>query len=418
MTEEKLIFTPGARKKLMMIGLVGAVLALLGAVIAATGGGHHGETAEAAHHGASWVKRIFSSLWINNVYFTGIAIIGVFFVALQYVTQSGWSAPLKRIPEAFGYWLPIAGVLMLAAFFASNFTHNNIFHWTHAGLTNPSSPDFDPIIYNKRAYLNQPFFIARTVIYFAVWFFLFAKIRKYSLLEDKIGGTEPWYKMRRFSTIFIIFFAVTSSTSAWDWVMSVDPHWFSTLFGWYTFSSYFVAGLAVITYIVIRLKEKGYLQLVNQNHIHDLGKFIFGFSIFWAYLWVSQYLLYYYANIPEEIIYFYDRVKNDFYSPFFFLNVILNFAFPFLVLMTRDSKRQFRILKMTCIVVVIGHWLDFYLAITPGVMQKDGAFGLLEIGFAMLYLSAFGYVVLTNLSKAGLVAKHHPMLEEAKHHHI
>src|SRR5690606_34506629 len=216
----------------------------------------------------------------------------------------------------------------------------------------------------------------------------------------------------------IIIFAVTSSTSAWDWVLSIDTHWFSTMFGWYVFSSWFVSGLAAITLLVVLLKEAGYLKMVNSNHLHDLGKFVFAFSIFWAYIWFSQFLLIYYANIPEESIYFLERLSSDHYSMVFFVNLILNFFFPFLVLMTRDAKRQMIFLKIVCVVVLAGHWLDFYLMVTPGVLTVNGGFGFIEIGLALIYFSAFVFTVLTSLAKAPLVAKNHPMLEESIHHHI
>jgi len=425
MLEEKFVFTAGAKKKISILAVVGLVLTVLGLVMVMNAGdhGHHaaaaaGHAADAAGHhegNPDWLKRIFVDLWINNVYFVGLAVIGVFFVALQYASQAGWSAPLKRIPEAFGYWLPIGGALMVVVFFIGG---HDIFHWTHEYLLDPKSEHFDPILKGKEAYLNTPFFVARMVAYIALWFGLFWQLRKISLMEDEMGGDHHWFKMRKYSAIFLVIFAVTSSTSAWDWVMSVDPHWFSTLFGWYVFSSWWVSGLALITLITVYLKEAGYLKVVNENHLHDLGKFVFGFSVFWAYLWFSQYLLYYYANIPEEIIYFIDRLKNDHYSPYFFLNLFINFFFPFLVLMTRDSKRHNMTIKIACVAIIIGHWLDFFLMITPGTLKENGGLGFMEIGISLLYLSGFLFVVLSKLSKAGLIAKNHPMMKESLHHHI
>ena len=223
--------------------------------------------------------------------------------------------------------------------------------------------------------------------------------------------------MVKYSTIFIVFFAITSSTSAWDWTLSIDTHWFSTMYGWYNFASWFVSGLAAITLIVVLLRENGYIKIVSSEHLHDLGKFVFAFSIFWAYIWFGQFLLIYYANIPEESIYFLERLESDYYSPFFFVTLFLNFFFPFLVLMTRDSKRHTIFLKIVCTVVMVGQWLNFYLMITPGVLKENGGFGFIEIGTTMVYFAAFSYVVLQSLSKVPLVAKNHPMLEESIHHH-
>ena len=374
-------------------------------------GGHGGE-----HHGSpTWLKRIYVDLWINIVYFIGVGIIGVFFVAIQYAAQAGWSASVKRVPEAFGAWLPIGFGLMLVLFWV---VKGDIFHWTYAPLHDPNSPEYDSIIAGKGGYLNTPFFYARMIVYAVIWYLSYRFLRKKSIEEDLHGGTTYWYKMRKASAIFLVLFAVTSSTAAWDWVMSIDTHWFSTMFGWYTFASWFVTGIAAIILITILLKEAGYLSIVNDNHLHDLGKFLFAFSIFWTYIWFSQFLLIYYANIPEESIYFVERLRSPQYAPFFFVNLILNFLLPFLVLMTRDSKRHMIFLKIVSIIVLVGHWIDFYMMVTPGVMKENGAFGFLEIGITMIFGAAFVYVVLSNLTKASLVAKNHPMLKESIHHHV
>lgn len=428
--EEQFQFTSGIKKQLTIIGGVGAVLFVLGVLYLIIWGGAHGHeaevagaAAEGAHGGGEghgefhWYERLFTNFWINNVYFTGLAVIGLFFTALQYAAQAGWSASIKRVPEAFGAWLPYAGVLMLVVFVVAWLSHSNLFHWTHSYLYDESDPRYDAIIAGKQAYLNIPFYLGRMILYFALWYMMYRYIRKESLAEDKLGGVSHYHKMVKYSTIFIIIFAVTSSTSAWDWVLSIDTHWFSTMFGWYVFASWFVSGLAATTLVVVRLREAGYLTMINSSHLHDLGKFVFAFSIFWAYVWFGQFLLIYYANIPEETIYFIERLSSDYYSPIFFINLILNFFFPFLVFMTRDSKRHTIFIKVVCTVVLVGHWLDFYLMVTPGVLKENGSFGILEIGLAMVYLAAFLYVVLGNLAKAPLVARNHPMLQESLHHH-
>ncbi len=419
MTAEKFDFNASLKKKLITVGVAGLILTVIGAILLVISGGNNAvDASHAAEHGGHsgfhWYDRLYANLWINNVYFTGLGIIGLFFVALQYAAQAGWSAGIKRIPEAFGAWLPYAFVLMLVVFFFANHT---IFHWTHDYLYDKNDPRYDYIIAGKQGYLNIPFYLVRMVIYFAIWYFMYRLIRKESLAEDVNGGTKHYHKMVKYSTIFIVFFAITSSTSAWDWTLSIDTHWFSTMYGWYNFASWFVSGLAAITLIVILLRENGYIRIVSSEHLHDLGKFVFAFSIFWAYIWFSQFLLIYYANIPEESIYFLERLESDYYSPFFFVTLILNFFFPFLVLMTRDSKRHTIFLKIVCTVVMVGQWLNFYLMITPGILKENGGFGFLEIGTTMVYFAAFTYVVLSSLAKAPLIAKNHPMLEESIHHH-
>ena len=391
------------------------------------GSGHAGADAAAdtGGHGdePGWRQRLFAGLWINNLFFTGLAVCGLFWVAIQYAAQAGWSAGFLRIPLAMASWLPYAAVLMVGVWLVAS---HDLFHWTHHYLIEETladgspNPDYDPIIAGKSGYLNTPFYLVRMVIFFGVWILMLHLIRKKSIAEDLHGGTSYWYTKRKYSAIFLVFFAVSSSMAAWDWVMSIDPHWFSTLFGWYVFSSWWVSAIAAITLIVVLLREAGYLKVVTANHMHDLGKFLFAFSIFWTYLWFAQFLLIWYANIPEESIYYVERLSSGFYSPIFFLNLFLNFLFPFLVLMTRDAKRHAIFLKIACAVVLFGHWMDFYLMVTPAVMKDSvaGGFGFIEVGLILVYASAFGFVVMGALTKIGLIPKHHPMLPESMHHHI
>jgi hypothetical protein len=385
---------------------------------------------EAAHHGsAPWLKRLYTSLWMNNTYFIGLGIIGLFFVAIQYAAQAGWSAGILRVPLAMGSWIPIAGVLLIVLFFVAG---HDIFHWTHEGLYGEKleggavNPEYDPIINKKAPYffwLGTPghfptFFVIRMVLFFGLWYMFFLMIRRNMLAEDLENTTAYWYKNRVNSTVFLIIFAVSSSVAAWDWVMSIDTHWFSTMFGWYMFASWWVTGLAVITLIVASLKSAGYLKIVNSNHLHDLGKFCFAFSIFWTYIWFGQFLLIYYANIPEETVYFIERMKSSPYGWIFYLNLILNFVLPFLLFMTRDAKRQISTLKLVCPIIIVGHWFDFYNMVTPGVMQLNGSLGLLEIGLGLIFAAVYLLVVLSSLAKMPLIGKNHPMLQESIHHHI
>ncbi|WP_057939905.1 hypothetical protein [Algoriphagus resistens] len=420
--DQKFDFSAATKKLVFTVLGIGAALLVLGIIMAMFGGGHH-QAAEAEGHAFHWYERLYANLWINNVYFTGIAIIGVFFFAIQYAAQAGWSTAIIRVMLSLGNWLPIAGVLMIVTFFVAN---HDLFHWTHAYLFDKNAPEYDKIIDGKGAFFYWPmakgtfpvFYILRMVLFFGFWVFFFKKFQQFTYNEDVIGGTATWYKIRSWSAFFLIFFAVSSSISAWDWVMSIDTHWFSTLFGWYVFASWFVAGLSTITLITIFLKSQGLLEMVNENHVHDLGKFIFGFTIFWTYLWFSQFLLIYYANIPEETVYFIERLSSDIYGPFIFVNLAMNFVLPFLLLMTRDSKRHGVFLKLVCALIIAGHWVDFFLMVQPGTLGHNGGVGFMEVGMFLVYGAAFTFVVLSGLAKGNLVPKNHPMLEESYHHHI
>lgn len=434
--DEKFDFGSAFKKNIFLIGGIGLVFLIIGIIQVMSGGGHDEHallmegmegTAMAGggeHHGSpSWLKRIFANLWINNVYFTGIAIAGVFFFAVQYVAKAGWSVPFLRIMNSFGRFLPVAFVLMIGVFFAAS---HDLFHWTHSDLYVEGGEHYDAIIAGKQPFFFMPgsestgfptFYVIRMVLFLAVWTLFANAFAKNSAAEDVEGGTKRYWKLVKMSAGFIVFFGISSSMSAWDWIMSIDTHWFSTMFGWYVFASWFVAALAGITLVAVLLKEAGFLNVVNENHLHDMGKFVFAFSIFWTYIWFSQFLLIYYANIPEETVYFIERLQSDQYSKFIFINLFMNFIFPFLALMTRDAKRKMAILKIVCPVVMVGHWLDFYLMVTPGTLREAGGFGFLEIGMAMVYLAVFAFLVFQGLSKNALVPKNHPMIEESLHHH-
>lgn len=290
----------------------------------------------------------------------------------------------------------------------------------HEGIMDPSSPHYDAIIAGKKGFLNKPFYFIRLVLYFGLWYGLWKVLRNLSLQEDEIGGTENYEKAIKFGTAFLLVFGVTSSTSAWDFVMAIDTHWFSTMFGWYTLASWHVAGLATMTLTIVMLKERGYLKAVNESHLHDLGKFCFAFSIFWTYVWFAQFLLIYYANLPEEAIYYRERFSGygGIYKAPFFINLFLNFVTPFLVLMTRDSKRTPLILKIACWSILVGHYFDFYTNIMPGTVGEHAGFGPVEFGFILLFACAFIWSVSTQLTKGNLIPRNHPMLEESLHHDV
>ena len=434
--DEKFVLPSKGKNVLLSFIVAGAVLFVLGILLLINGShgeAHHAMASAAGHadaaahgHGLSdahgsfnWVSRVWATLWINNVYFTGVSLVGLFFVAYNYVAWAGWSASFIRIPMALPSFLPYTFAIMAVVFF---FGHHDLFHWTHEGITTKGSEHYDAIIAGKSGYLNVGFAVGRTIVYFLAWIGMHKLIVKYSTQEDLLapGDITNHNKIIVSAAFFLIIFGLSSSMSAWDWIMSIDTHWFSTMFGWYVLASWHVSGIACITLTVLFLKDAGYLKMVNENHLHDLGKFMFAFTIFWTYIWFSQFILIYYANMSEETTYFMDRMLrfDNLYTGFFIFNLLINFIFPFFGLMMRESKRQTVILKVVAIAILIGHWLDFFIMVTPGTLKGNGGFGFLEIGSMLFYVGLFGFVVAKALEKNPLVAKNHPYLEESIHHNI
>lgn len=346
---------------------------------------------------------IWTNILINNLFFLFIALFGGVFQALHKIAYSGWHTALQRIPEALATFLPISALLMFLLYFGMH----DLYHWSHEGL-------HDPILEEKAAYLNLPFFFIRMAVYFAGWIGLTYLLRKNSLQQDLSTDIKYYKKGKLLAALFMVFFAISSSMMSWDWIMSIDAHWFSTLFGWFIFIGLFVCGIAFMILVISFLKWKGHLQFIGKEHIHDMGKYLFAFSIFWMYLWFSQYLLIWYSHIPEETAYFAPRL-NDF-TILFFLILILNFLTPFLGLMTRDSKRNLKWLSFIAVIVLVGQWLNIYLLVIPGTIGKAARIGFLEIGFFCFYLSGFLYLVFSSLAKAPLLSKNDPLLEESFHY--
>ena len=362
-------------------------------------------------HGA-WPALLF-----NTYFYLGISVFAVFFVAMQYVSEAGWSIVLKRVPEAIMGALPAFSAIMLLIMVAAIMHFNHIYHWLHEGIMTVGHDDYDAIIAGKEAYLNASFFIIRTVIYLLGWNYFAKKLRSLSLLEDREGGTAIHFKSVSTSAWFMVFFAVTSAMASWDWIMSIDTHWFSTIFGWYVFAEWAAIGFTTILLFTLYLKRNGYLQDVNESHIHDLGKWIFAFSLVWTYIWFSQFMLIWYSNIPEEVTYYTARLEVENYKFLFWFSMIINFVLPVVLLMSRDAKRHNGRLIFISIVILVGHWLNSYLMVAPGTLNTHGHIGFTEIGIGLGFTGLLIYLTLNTLTKEPLEAKNHPMLDESKHLH-
>jgi|TARA_B110000977_G_scaffold50781_1_gene68976 hypothetical protein len=360
--------------------------------------------------------RAWTSLLINNYFFLAISAFAIFFVALQYVSEAAWAVPFKRVAEGISSYFIVGGAVILLIIVAGGMHWHHIWHWMETGITNPEAENYDAIIAGKKAYLNLPFFFIRAAVYIFGWWYASKRLIALSRKEDTEGGLSSHKRSITISAIFIGFFGYTSSMMAWDWIMSIDSHWFSTLFGWFVFSSMGVTGFTMIAIMSIYLKKKGYLEYVNENHIHDLAKWIFSFSVLWTYMWFSQFMLIWYSNIPEEVTYYLARWDN--YNFLFWITSVINFIFPLLILMSRDGKRNFNYIVTVGVIVLMGHWFNIYLLVAPGTIGEHWNIGYIEIGMFMSFLGLFLLVVHNALTKAPLFVKNHPYADESIHHHI
>jgi len=352
-------------------------------------------------------NRPWAALYVAAFFFFMISLGTLAFYAIQRASQAGWSPVLFRVMEGItGYLLP-GGLLVLAILVFSILHFNHLFIWM-----DPEVVEHDKIIKAKSGYLDPYFFLIRGFIYLGGWSLYRYFSRKFSIAQDNSNDNKYHVKNFKISAGFLVFFLITESMMSWDWIMSIDPHWFSTLFGWYVFASMAVSGVTTIALISIYLKSKGYLPNVNDNHIHDLGKFMFGFSVFWTYLWFSQFMLIWYSNIPEEVVYFISRIE-DYTLPFWGM-VVINFILPFLILVSSNFKRVYWIITMAGIIILVGHYIDVYNMIMPSAVGDKWGFGIPELASLMFFAGLFIFIVFSTLTKAPLEAKGDPFNEESK----
>ncbi len=376
--------------------------------------------------------RFWSNVLHNASYFTGISVMAGFFTAVCITAWAGWYTLFKRVWESIATFLLQGLILMAIVGLGVYMGFNHLYHWADPAVLDPASEHYDTLLAGKSGFLNKNVYLFGTLIIVGVWWFFANRLRTLSIDEDNHGGDEGFShhrKMRFWAAIFLPIVGFTSAAMVWLWIMSVDAHWYSTLFAWYSGASWFVAMICVTILIIYYLKGKGYLEQVSNEHLHDLGKFLFAFSIFWAYLWFSQYMLIWYGNIGEETEYF--RTRFDHYPVMFYVNLFINFILPFFVLMRNDTKRKFGSLGFIAMIVFVGHWLDFFLMIKPGVRHTalhgahDLGFqmgytipGFLEIGTMVGFLGLFLFTIFTALGRAALVPKNDPYLQESIHHHV
>src|SRR6056300_1290142 len=378
------------------------------AVEASHGESHDAEHDEHVFHQLS--NKPWAALYVAAFFFFMISLGVLAFYAIQRAAQAGWSPVLYRVMEGITAYLLPGGIIVSVILGLSGMHFNHLFIWM-----DPEVVAHDKLIAGKTGFLNVPFFLTRAVIFLSGWSLYRYFSRKFSLAQDQAKDISNHKKNFRISAAFLVFFIVTESMMSWDWVMSIDPHWFSTLFGWYVFASMFVSGITTIALITIYLKSKGYLEKVNDSHIHDLGKFMFGVSIFWTYLWFSQFMLIWYSNIPEEVTYFITRIE-DYNLPFFGM-LIMNFIFPLLILMNSDYKKTNYFIVMAGIVIILGHYMDVFNMIMPSAVGDQWFIGAAEIVGFLFFLGLFIFIVFKEMTKAPLLAKGDPYMGESERFH-
>ena len=373
----------------------------------------HDEGHDSSHDGHllhQLQNKPWAALYVAAFFFFMIALGVLAFYAVQRASQAGWAPLLFRVMEGITAYLVPGGILVFVILVLSVMHFNHLFVWMDADVV-----AHDKILQGKAGFLNPTFFLVRAAIFLGGWIGYREISRRLSLAQDNADDNSNFKKNFKWSAAFLVFYLISESMMSWDWIMSVDPHWFSTLFGWYVFASMFVSGITVISMVTVYLKSRDYLPEVNDSHIHDLAKFMFGISIFWTYLWFSQFMLIWYSNIPEEVTYFVTRIE-DYQLPFFGM-VAMNFVLPVLLLMNSDFKRVNWFVIMTGIIILAGHYMDIFNMIMPATVGDQWSIGIPEISAVLFFAGLFIFVVFRALTKAPLLPKRNPFIEESKHFH-
>jgi hypothetical protein len=356
-------------------------------------------------------KETWASYLIVNYYFFSITIGALFFLAIQKITQSGWSSAFGRIPEAIMAYIPFAAGFFLLLWFGID----DLYTWSHK-----SAAAGDQLLQYKSPYLNVPFFFVRMAVFFALWIILSSVIRNLSKKEDLADPSDSgnimkiFEKSEMYSKILIFVLAISFSITSFDWIMSIEVKWYSTIFALKDLVAAFLHGVSILTLIVFILHKHGYFPFLNQFHLHDFARYLFMLSIVWGYFWFAQFMIIWYGNIPDETIYFYARWQNG-WKILFFAEIILNWAVPFMILLPVKTSRNMTAITLVIIILIIGQYIDLFGQVIPGT-TGNMKFGWIEAGIFIGYAGLFSLVVATALSKTSLIPRNHPYLEESLNH--
>lgn len=354
--------------------------------------------------------RRLAHAWLLNGWFTlSISLGSLFFIAIQHLVRAGWSVTVRRIAEIIGASISNPLVLMVPLALLPLFGHSNLFPWNDSELVAS-----DNILQGKAAYLNAPFFAVRAVFYGAVWLCIARWYLNASRSQDQQGDAKATLQLEARSAPILLVLGLTVTFAAFDWLMSLAPHWFSTIFGIYAFSGAMVAGLSVIAVVVAVMIHRGTTKAVHSEHLHDIVKLLYGMNCFWAYIAFSQYMLIWYANIPEETVWLKHRQEQG-WDVIQAVLAVGHFVVPFLVLMPRAAKRNTLIVIVMSVALLAMHWVDLYWIIYPEFAEYP-AFGLIEIVTCIGFVALFSFFVIRTLRTVPIVPIRDPRLAESVAH--
>lgn len=353
-------------------------------------------------------RAFFNYLWIY-MFLLSIGVGSLALVALEYLAGATWSTPFRRISENLASVIPLLVVLVVPLLFGLH----ELYHWTHKDALHG-----DHILEHKQPYLNIPFFLVRTFICLALWFLFFFVITRNSQRQDDNGDPSYTRSNIKWSTVFAPVFVITITISSIDWMMSLEPHWFSTIFGVYYFAGTVVAALAATTLVSVLLKENGYLtSRLREDSFYSLGTLMFGFNVFWAYIGFSQYLLIWYADLPEETFWFIHRWEGSWKFVSIGL-VFIHFIIPFLILVGRRAKTNLRLLKFMATWMLFAHALDLYWLIFPTYFKGNAGFGWQELSFPLVVSGVLILVFKNFADRRNLIPVKDPKLEAGLEFHL
>ncbi len=386
--------------KLLAMIVIGAISLLLSFFVV-----HDPTRSSHMHHTAGW-----STLLVGLFITLAISICGIFFTAISHITGSHWSITLRRLTETFGKFLPWATVILAVLVF---FGVHDLYEWSHKDVVAT-----DKLLKHKSGWLNEPFFPIRLILIGGIWIFFSHLFFRNSVTQDRDKDVTHTLKNHKLSAIFLLVFALTFSIVAYDLLMSLTPHWFSTMWAVYIFAGAYQTTFAMFAIFVYHLKKNGYLgDTVNENHIHDVGKFMMSFCVFWAYVGFSQFMLIWYANLPEETFWYEMRLQGG-WTWLTMAMPFIKFVIPFLLLINRPNKRNLDTLYKVSLWLVFVEFLEIYWIVFPSNYEEFNPVGLLlSFGVSLGMLGLFGIVVLKALEKQKLIPIGDPRLEECLHHH-